>query len=566
MPPSGPPAPPAPGPGPVDGAGPPPLGRAGALLLVLLTLGGAGLRLLRLGDEPLWLDEATTAAFAARPLAEAARAEIQHPPLHTLLTWAAVRGAPASDGAAPDGTAAEVARAARASSTRVRLPALLAGVLLVPALALLVRRLAPRAHARRAALGAALLAALAPFGVYLSQEARNYSLYMLLAVVSTTLVLPLLGPAGASRPRTSRLALYALVSLLLMLTHHLGALVLLAHEGLYLTRLVACRRAGVAPAVPLRAWLLARALAAAAFLPWGLHVVARVTSGAEPLQARHWVGAPEERIPYSLLRDLLGYGLAPEDAEAGALPRAEVLAREAPRAVLLLLPLLALLALGLRARAWRSTAERRAVLLLLLLPYALLLPLSPWMKMIHERYLAFQAPLLWAVLALALAALRGRARWGGAAAALLPLLAGLLAQQPAVRAAVGLPGAYGKEAWDEAARFVRAQAPQHLVLAPGYLHLAFDRAWLQTAPGPGSAPAVPPPRRWAWPAASGGPEGRDGDALPALGPGERAAVVLSHLAEDEPRLRSLLAGWRVVAEGWWPAQSGVRVLVLQAPQ
>lgn len=548
-------------PGTVERAEAPALGGQGWLLLALLTLAGAGLRLVGLDAEPLWQDEATTAAFAARPLGEAATAEVHHPPLYYVLTHLALAAAPEPAPSTVPGLAADVVRGAAASNALVRLPALLAGILLIPALALLVRRLAPGAHARVAALLAALLAALAPFAVYLSQEARDYTLYMLLAVVSTTLVLPLLGAAPVAAPggRRGRLALYALTSLLLMLTHHLGAFVLLAHEALFWVRWRAARRAGLVPAVSARAWLVARVLAAAAFLPWAGFVLRQVSSGAAQLEARHWVGAPQERIPYSVLRHLLGYGVSPEDADAAALPRAELLARELPRALLLLAPLLVLLASGFRARAWRSPGGRRLVVLLLLLPYAVLLPLSPWVKMIHERYLAPQAPLLLAVLALGLAALGGGRRTLGLVLVLGPLLLGLAAQQPGLRGALGLPGAYGKEAWDPAAQFVRQQAPAHVVLAAGHVHLPFDRAWVRAGGAHG-----PQPVRWAWPARSGGPDGRDGDALPAPAPGERVAVVISHLADEEPRLRALLSAYSVVSERWWPAQSGVRVLILEA--
>lgn len=536
---------------------PAPLTRRDLLALLLVTLAALGVRLVGLGEQPLWLDEATTAAFAARPLPQALTAEVHHPPLHYLLTHVAIETlAPAPAPAHVEGIPDDVVRGAAASNALLRLPALIPGVLLIPALAFLTRRLAPGGRARAAFHAAALLAALSPFGVAMSQEARNYALYMLLAVLATHLFLGLLR-RGTGTPRLGvRLAAYALLSTLLMYTHHVAAVVLLAHEALYWVAWARARRAGGTP-VGAGRWLLARAASAAAFLPWMLWVAHQVASGAARFEARHWVGVPQERIPYSLFRFLAGYGLGPENADAMDLPRAELLAREGPVALLVMAPLLLLLVLGLRARCWRP-GLRGPLVVTLLFAYALLLPLSPWVKMIHERYLCFQGPLLLAVAALGAAALGVRGRWLALGSAVVASLFALGAAQPSVRPHLGLSGVAGKEAWDQAAAFVREQEADVVLLAPAFLFLSFDRAWLQRDGGSGAQP-----ERHGWPAHTGGPDGRDSDGIPLPAMGRRVAVVASRLAVDEPRLLQAFAPYALLAERWFPQQSGIRVRIYE---
>jgi mannosyltransferase len=129
-----------------------------AVLLAIILLLALGLRLYRLSAQSLWNDEGTSVAVAQRDLPTIARdaaADI-HPPLYYWLLhgWIKLAGT---------------------SEAGVRSLSALLGVGLVALVYALGRLLA----GRWAGLAAAFLAAINPFQVYYSQEAR---MYMLLAV------------------------------------------------------------------------------------------------------------------------------------------------------------------------------------------------------------------------------------------------------------------------------------------------------------------------------------------------------------------------------------------------
>jgi O-antigen/teichoic acid export membrane protein len=140
-----------------------------ALLRDRATLAMAGLCLVATAvrvatSRGLWVDEAISVSQAQLPLGEMladVRTTDVHPPLHHVLLWLTVRVFGTSEAA-------------------VRLPSLIAGVALVPALAWVGRVL----YDRRTGWIAAVFAVVAPFGVWYSQEARMYSILMLFAALA----------------------------------------------------------------------------------------------------------------------------------------------------------------------------------------------------------------------------------------------------------------------------------------------------------------------------------------------------------------------------------------------
>ncbi|MFP3901731.1 MAG: glycosyltransferase family 39 protein, partial [Acidimicrobiia bacterium] len=157
--------------------------------------------------SPLWLDEALSVNIAALPvgdLFEALRHD-GHPPLYYLVLhgWMQVTG---------EGDLA------------VRSLSALFGLATLPLMWVAGRRLAGRSGAR----WALAVAALSPFFVRYSTEARMYSLVMLLVVAGYLLLTDALAV-----PRPGRLVAIALVSGLLLLTHY-WSFYLVAAVGLLL--------------------------------------------------------------------------------------------------------------------------------------------------------------------------------------------------------------------------------------------------------------------------------------------------------------------------------------------
>jgi mannosyltransferase len=195
--------------------------------LVAILLLAAALRFYRLGAQSYWNDEGTSVALALRDLATITRnaAGDIHPPLYYygLHAWVRIMG-PSEAGA--------------------RSLSAVLGVALVGGVYLLGRRLLSPI----AALLAALFAALSPFMVYYSQEARMYIPVAFLGVVSVLALERLLTAwaAGSSR-RWAWLLAYALSSIAAIYTHYMGLALLLAHNLIFVAWIVPRWRAGAEP-------------------------------------------------------------------------------------------------------------------------------------------------------------------------------------------------------------------------------------------------------------------------------------------------------------------------------
>jgi mannosyltransferase len=185
------------------------LARHGRWACCLLLLIGFGIRLYGLTFHSLWLDEAVSVYLASFPPSEILRQGMTlqepNPPLYhlSLSVWMRVFGS---------GEAA------------VRLLSAFLGTLYLPAIYLLGKRLL----SRRAALLATLLAAMAPFLVWYSQEARMYALVATLSVWSVYCFVRAL-----DTPRWSWWTAYIVLTVL-SLYAHLYAVFVLPAELLFL--------------------------------------------------------------------------------------------------------------------------------------------------------------------------------------------------------------------------------------------------------------------------------------------------------------------------------------------
>ena len=233
------------------------------LVLAGLILLALGLRVARLGFQPLWWDEGWSLYFATTDLAtmlERTAVDI-HPPLYYLLlqAWSQVLGK---------------------SVLSVRLLSVVIGTATVPLIFVVGRRLL----GRPGGLLAALLLAVSPFHIYYSQEVRMYGLVTLLGLAALYFALrwhhPLpeaaSGQAGASQvSRTAAashsapwsLVAYTLAATAALYTQYYAAFLLLSLNLVVIVGWVRQRR----PRRELAAWLGAQLGVALLSLPWALY-------------------------------------------------------------------------------------------------------------------------------------------------------------------------------------------------------------------------------------------------------------------------------------------------------
>ncbi len=153
----------------------------------------------------LWVDEAISVTQAQMPfgkmLQDMETTDV-HPPLHHAILWVTVRVFGTSEFA-------------------VRLPSLIAGVALVPAMYWVGKVV----FNRRTGWIAAVLATIAPFCVWYSQEARMYSQFMLFAALAIGAQV-----LAVRRGRWYDWALYAVSTALLFWTQYFGIMPIVVQQ------------------------------------------------------------------------------------------------------------------------------------------------------------------------------------------------------------------------------------------------------------------------------------------------------------------------------------------------
>ncbi|MGE5618003.1 MAG: glycosyltransferase family 39 protein [Sphingomonadaceae bacterium] len=335
-------------------------------ILSALALAALALRLPGLGERSLWVDEAMSVVFAAKPLPELFQllvTEDIHPPLYPLLLhyWMAVAG---------DGEFA------------VRLPSVFFGVLLVPLLYLTGRRLEamadPKGSTRISAVGlvGALIGITSAFYIGYSQEARNYMAVTFMGMLSSHLLLV----ATANRRRRDWAA-YALATVGAIYTHYTASLLLAFHLLFVLLSGRSCR--GLR-----KGWILSILAVGLAYLPWLSYSIAQMKRISD-----YWPGnlQVEAAVQTSLLLFIAGGGVGSQGSNL----------LMGMGAALLALGLLALL-LGTFRRPSRHTLF---LLLYLLVPSTLLFAVAYYRPKYDPRYLLVVTPAFYLTLAWGVASL-----------------------------------------------------------------------------------------------------------------------------------------------------------------
>jgi 4-amino-4-deoxy-L-arabinose transferase-like glycosyltransferase len=209
-----------------------------AIALGLIATFGAALRFHGLGDQSFWADEAVTREIAQGSMGSAWHRMMESesaPPLYYLAEWAWVHLVGRSDAA-------------------LRSFSAVAGTLTIPVLFAAAHRLG----GRRAGLIAAAIAASSPLLVWYSQEARAYSLYVLLCATSFWLFI-----RAREEQTAPSLAAWSLASGAAVATHYVAALLVIGEVAWLLagTRTGRARVAlAAAPVAALTAGMIPHAL------------------------------------------------------------------------------------------------------------------------------------------------------------------------------------------------------------------------------------------------------------------------------------------------------------------
>lgn len=245
-----------------------------ALLLVLLLAFAVVLRVIHLGAESLWLDEASSVTLARLPPADiidlVAREDV-HPPLYYLALhyW--------------------VMLTRNDSEWGVRLLSVLVAALSI----LLVYRVASLIFDPWTGILSALLLSVSQLHIMFSQEARMYALLCLLALLSFYFFIRWLrGASGLT------FAAYVVTTALLPYTQVYGWFVIAAENlfflSLYLISKETFKRG-------FKRWVLAQALVAALFLPWVPVMMQQVSR----VQQSFWIPAPSLHLLAFTLNEYL---------------------------------------------------------------------------------------------------------------------------------------------------------------------------------------------------------------------------------------------------------------------
>ena len=242
---------------------------------VLLAILGSGLflRVYNLGGESLWYDEVISVRLAHMSLSQIIvnRAGNVHPPFYFLVLrgWVALLGD---------------------SEFVVRLLSVVFGCFAI----LMIYKVGRLLFDKEVGMLASLLLAVSAFHIQYSQEARAYSLLVLLTLSSFYFFLRLL------KGRNHWISMgYVLSSALLAYTHYYGLFVLIA-QNLYFATLLFLPRKDVE--LTLKKWLILQSLIVLLFAPWVpilIHQISKVKSG-------FWIAAPSKKTLRTTFRQYAG--------------------------------------------------------------------------------------------------------------------------------------------------------------------------------------------------------------------------------------------------------------------
>jgi mannosyltransferase len=377
-------------------------------IVVALTVLGGILRFATLDLQSVWSDEVATVILVHRGLggllSHLSTSETT-PPLYFVLVWAWTK---------VFGTGVFDYRSLSA----------LAGTLTIPVIYLAGRRISPRIG-----VWAAALTAVNPAMYYYSQEARSYALLILLSAASLVL-----WQRALQKPSTGRLAAWAGMLSLALLTHYFAAFLFIAQAAMLLHRL---GRRRVLP------WAGAVGVVGLALVPLARSQTAHVLS----VNGSSWI----EGVP--LLSRL---AQAPKQFLVGLYSPVEIFST-------LLLGLLAAAAVVLLIRRGEDRERRLARDVAIMGAVAILIPAVLSITHLEDVFNGRNVMATWVPWVVVLASGLGIAR-AGRTGALLGL--SICALSLLVIAGVDLIPGYQRDDWRGIARALPAPASTRVIVAP----------------------------------------------------------------------------------------------------
>lgn len=251
----------------------------GAIVAILAIAAVA--RVWSIGERALRHDEGFTLWVASLPwrqMPDVLATADTHPPLHYAIVKSVVL-------------------LFDASTTSIRLPGVLAGVVTV----VVVGLLGGAVSGRRAGLFAAALLALSPFHAVMSEEARMYpwatlAVALVLWAVASVVPSTSYGDPACRLPVPAAWVVYAVGATLALYSHNLAPIVLLPATAAL--ALAAARRELADPASWWMGWIGANLVALLAWAPWAPNFLAQVSS----VEELGWLDPPSVRDVIGITR------------------------------------------------------------------------------------------------------------------------------------------------------------------------------------------------------------------------------------------------------------------------
>ena len=237
-----------------------------SILVLAILLAALFLRLYNLGRESLWLDEVFSIKFAELSLSEIFFLPENNPPLYSIIMhwWILLFGV---------------------SEFSVRLPSAIFGFLTV----FIMYKVGGKLFNIDVGKLSSLLMAFSAFHILYSQEARTYSLSVLLTLLSMYFFISLL-----SKVTYRILGGYLLSSILLMYSHIYGLFIIIAQNIYFIVLFLLSRE----EKLNFKRWMLIQCTLIFLFAPW----ISVFVSQIREVQKDFWIQSPRiSSIIYSFL-------------------------------------------------------------------------------------------------------------------------------------------------------------------------------------------------------------------------------------------------------------------------